>query len=260
MNSYRRALEDIMMVGEDRGDRTGTGTKSLFGLQMKFPNVGVDFPLLTGKSTHWRSIAAELTWFCKGLTNVSYLHEHGCTIWDEWADEQGNVGPVYGAQWRGWGHDQLATLMHGLEHDPYGRRHIVSAWNVEDLEDMKLPPCHLLWQCYVRGDYLDLMLTQRSADMFLGMPFNIASYAALMFMISYPLGMEPGTLTINVGDAHIYDNHLTQTRKLLHREWPSELPQLRLKNIYKDLGKYEVADFDLIGYNPLPKINAPISV
>ena len=269
MNSYREALSRIISYGYDREDRTGTGTRELFGIQMEFHNVGTDFPLLTGKRTHWPSIVAELTWFMKGLTNIDYLHEHGCTIWDEWADDEGNVGPVYGRQWRSWGGishesqgpDQIANLMRGLKDDPYSRRHIVSAWNVDDLPFMNLPPCHLLWQCYVRdGGYLDLMMTQRSADMFLGVPFNIASYAALMHCIARPLGMEPGRLVVNLGCAHIYHNHIKQTLDLLDRDWPAELPFLKLRNHYADLERYEVADFELIGYNPLPTIKAEVAV
>ena len=265
MEDYRDLLQRVLSYGEDRGDRTGTGTRELFAQRMVFQSIATDFPLLTGKRTHFPSIVAELTWFLKGLTNISYLHEHGCTIWDEWADEDGDVGPVYGAQWRCWdgseAHDQLATLMHDLEYNPLSRRHIVSAWNVGDLDVMGLPPCHAFWQCYVRnGTHLDLMLTQRSADMFLGVPFNIASYAALMHCIARPLGLDPGTLTIDLGCAHIYDNHREQVLELLDREWPQELPFLELKTKHRDLGRYEVADFNLIGYHALPAIKAPVAV
>jgi thymidylate synthase len=261
MQSYRLALQRIMSYGYDREDRTGVGTRELFGIRMDFPDVGENFPLLTGKATHFKSVVAELTWFLKGLTNISYLHSHGCTIWDEWADSDGNVGPLYGHQWRrADGYDQLSALMHHLENDPYSRRHIVSAWNVSDLEEMRLPPCHAFWQCYVRdGGYLDLMLHQRSADMFLGVPFNIASYAALMHCIARPLGLEPGNLVINLGAAHVYQNHFEQTLDLLGRDWP-KLPKLQLNRTFKNLGSYEVDDFELIGYTPLPKITAPVAV
>jgi len=228
---------------------------------MRFTDVNERFPLLTGKKTHWNSVLTELLWFCKGLTNVDYLHEHGCTIWDEWADENGDLGPVYGHQWVHWG-NQLDELTVGLMTDPYSRRHIVSAWNVSDLHKMKLVPCHMMFQCYVRNNgKLDLMLNQRSADMFLGVPFNIASYAALMHMIARPLNLTPGNLTVNLGAAHIYKNHLTQTEELLNREWP-ELPRLSIPHNtgFLALEMYEHRDFLLEGYNPLPAIKAPVAI
>lgn len=271
MEAYRQALEDVLEHGYDTDDRTGTGTRELFGLQMRFPYVGHNFPLLTGKKTHWPSILHELLWFIRGGTNIEYLKDNGVTIWDEWADGKGDLGPIYGHQWRAFGAptdmpwdgvDQLNDLVDNLQQNPYSRRHIVSAWNPVDIYDMALPPCHMMFQCNVTPEgRLDLMMTQRSADMFLGVPFNIASYATLMYILGYLTRLNPGHLTINLGSAHIYKNHKDQVKELLRRDWP-EGPELWLRPETKrrTLESFVADDFLIVGYKPLRAIKADVAV
>ena len=268
MQSYREALAFIQDNGDDREDRTGVGTREVFGIQLRFADVSREFPLLTGKKVHWHSVLHELLWFLSGSTNVKDLQKNDVTIWDEWPDEHGELGPVYGSQWRTWGwgmydnrrKDQIEILMEGLHENPESRRHIVSAWNVDDLDSMKLPPCHLLWQVHVSNDRcLDLMMTQRSADMFLGVPFNIASYAALMHILGEILGLYPRALTVNLGSAHIYRNHEKQVEELLRREWP-DAPNLLVNADHEDPWDYTFEDFTLLNYHPLARIPAPVAV
>lgn len=261
MESYRDALAYTVYNGEQRQDRTGVGTRSVFGISMRFENVSDEFPLLTGKRTHWPSIIAELCWFLKGDTNTQFLHQHRCTIWDEWADEHGDLGPIYGAQWRDFGGvDQIAELQRNLVSNPFSRRHVVSAWNPADLEKMALPPCHRSFQVYLSNEHsLDMLVDMRSADMFLGVPFNIASYAALMHILAKPIEATPRNLTLNIGDAHVYCNHIDQTYELLERVWPA-LPQLSLHRNFALAGAYLPEDFSIHNYNPLPGISAEVAV
>jgi len=262
MEPYRNAMEHILQIGEEKEDRTGVGTIEVFGLSMRFPYVGHRFPLLTGKVTHWPSILHELIWFLRGDTNIQYLSENKVKIWDEWADENGNLGPIYGSQWRNFGGevDQIEGLIQGINKDPFSRRHIVSAWNVGQLSEMALPPCHYAFQFGVSSaGRLDLIVNQRSADMFLGVPFNIASYATLMYIIADITNKVPGHLMFNLGSAHIYRNHMDQVRELLNRNWPVG-PELVLKRKLTNTLDLDFEDFELRNYNPLPKISAPVAV
>lgn len=249
--------------GTDRGDRTGTGTRSVFGHQMRF-NLDDGFPLLTTKKLHLRSIIYELLWFLRGDTNVRYLQENGVRIWNEWADSNGDLGPVYGHQWRSWPDgkggtiDQISQVVEQIRNNPESRRLIVSAWNVAEVADMALPPCHLLFQFYVTGDRLSLQLYQRSADTFLGVPFNIASYALLLMMVAQVTGLKPGEFIHTIGDAHIYSNHFDQVREQLSRA-PRQLPEMVLNPEVKDIFGFRYEDFTLTGYDPMPHIKGTVS-
>jgi thymidylate synthase len=260
---YLALLQDILDNGVQRGDRTGTGTLGVFGRQMRF-DLARGFPLLTTKKLHRKSIIVELLWFLRGDTNVRWLQERGVSIWDEWADETGELGPVYGKQWRSWAApdgrviDQIANLIEGLKTNPNSRRHIVSAWNPAEVDDMALPPCHCLFQFFVAEGKLSCQLYQRSADVFLGVPFNIASYALLTMMVAKVVGLEPGEFVHTFGDAHLYLNHLDQARLQLTRE-PRPLPTLKIAD-KRDLFGFDYEDFTLEGYKPHPAISAPIAV
>jgi thymidylate synthase len=264
VRQYLDLLRHVLDHGVPKSDRTGTGTLSTFGYQLRF-DLAQGFPLLTTKKLHLRSIVHELLWFLSGDTNVRTLHEHGVTIWDEWADESGDLGPVYGRQWRAWGTadgsqvDQIARLVEGLRRDPDSRRHVVSAWNVGELERMRLAPCHALFQLWVGGGRLSLQLYQRSADVFLGVPFNIASYALLLLMLAQVTGLRPGELVHTLGDAHLYQNHLEQARLQLQRE-PRPLPRMELEPARRELGEFVFEDFTLLGYDPHPHIKAAVAV
>ncbi|MCI1779027.1 MAG: thymidylate synthase [Bacteroidales bacterium] len=264
MLQYLQLLDKIMKDGTVKQDRTGTGTKSIFGYQMRF-DLQKGFPLLTTKKVHLKSIIYELLWFIKGDTNIKYLNDHGVSIWDEWADENGNLGPVYGAQWRHWKTadgreiDQLAELMEQIKTHPESRRLIISAWNVADIRNMALPPCHTLFQFYVAGNKLSCQLYQRSADVFLGVPFNIASYALLTMMVAKVCGYEPGEFIHTTGDTHIYLNHLEQVRTQLSRT-PRKLPEMKIKGNQKSIFDFSYEDFELTGYDPYPGIKAPVAV
>lgn len=253
-----------MDEGVVKGDRTGVGTKSIFGYQMRF-NLSEGFPLLTTKKLHLKSIIYELLWFIKGDTNIKYLNDHGVSIWDEWADENGELGPVYGAQWRRWKTadgreiDQLSELMEQLKNNPNSRRLIISAWNVGEIEKMALPPCHSLFQFYVAEGRLSCQLYQRSADTFLGVPFNIASYALLTMMIAKVLGLQPGDFVHTLGDTHIYLNHFEQVKEQLGRT-PRSLPKMIIEGDQKSIFDFKYEDFKLVDYNPYPSIKAPIAV
>ena len=264
MKQYLDLLDHIMRDGTDKSDRTGTGTRSVFGYQMRF-DLNQGFPVLTTKKLHLRSIIYELLWFIAGDTNIRYLNEHGVTIWDEWADDNGDLGPIYGHQWRSWPTpdgetiDQLAALVESLKNNPDSRRHIVSAWNVAEVEKMALPPCHALFQFYVAEGKLSCQLYQRSADVFLGVPFNIASYSLLTIMLAQVCGYFPGEFVHTFGDAHIYRNHFEQVALQLSRE-PRPLPRMIINPDKKDLFSFEYEDFTLEGYDPYPGIKAPIAV
>ncbi|MBA8839423.1 thymidylate synthase [Brucella haematophila] len=264
MRTYLDLLQHVLDNGTDRGDRTGTGTRSVFGYQMRF-NLEEGFPVLTTKKLHLRSIIYELLWFLKGDTNIAYLKENGVSIWDEWADEKGDLGPVYGYQWRSWPApdgrhiDQIANLMKMLHGNPNSRRLIVSAWNPALVDEMALPPCHCLFQFYVADGKLSCQLYQRSADIFLGVPFNIASYALLTMMIAQVAGLKPGEFIHTLGDAHIYSNHFEQARLQLTRT-PKKLPVMRINPDVKDLFSFRFEDFVLEGYEADPTIKAPIAV
>ncbi|MBA8818860.1 thymidylate synthase [Ochrobactrum sp. P6BS-III] len=264
MRTYLDLLQYVLDNGTDRGDRTGTGTRSVFGYQMRF-NLEEGFPVLTTKKLHLRSIIYELLWFLKGDTNIAYLKENGVSIWDEWADEKGDLGPVYGYQWRSWPApdgrhiDQIANLMKMLHGNPNSRRLIVSAWNPALVDEMALPPCHCLFQFYVADGKLSCQLYQRSADIFLGVPFNIASYALLTMMIAQVAGLKPGEFIHTLGDAHIYSNHFEQARLQLTRT-PKKLPVMRINPDVKDLFSFRFEDFVLEGYEADPTIKAPIAV
>jgi thymidylate synthase len=264
MKQYLTLLKTIMDQGVVKQDRTGTGTKSIFGYQMRF-NLNDGFPLLTTKKVHLKSIIYELLWFINGDTNIKFLNDNGVTIWDELADENGDLGPVYGAQWRHWKTadggeiDQLANLMKQLKENPDSRRHIISAWNVAHVDKMALPPCHSLFQFYVANNKLSCQLYQRSADTFLGVPFNIASYALFTMMIAKICGYELGDFVHTLGDAHIYLNHVDQVNLQLSRE-PRELPRMLIHGNQKDIFSFKYEDFELVDYNPHPGIKAPIAV
>ena len=264
MQQYLDLMRHIMANGEERGDRTGTGTRGVFGHQMRF-NLADGFPLLTTKKLHLRSIIHELLWFLRGESNIGYLREHGVTIWDEWADENGDLGPIYGVQWRSWPSadgrtiDQISQLIHSLRHNPNSRRHIVSAWNPAEVEQMALPPCHCLFQFHVAHGRLSCQLYQRSADVFLGVPFNIASYALLTLMMAQVTGYQPGEFIHTLGDAHLYLNHLEQAELQLSRS-PRPLPTLRLNPEVTDLFSFRYEDITLENYHPHPTIKAPIAV
>ena len=264
MKQYLDLLKKIVETGVDRGDRTGTGTRSIFGYQMRF-NLADGFPLLTTKKLHLKSIIYELLWFLRGDTNVKYLQDHGVRIWNEWADADGNLGHIYGYQWRSWpdyngGYiDQIAEVVNTIKNNPESRRIIVSAWNVGDLKTMNLPPCHLLFQFYVADGRLSLQLYQRSADCFLGVPFNIASYALLLMMVAQVTGLEPGDFVHTLGDAHIYSNHFEQVAEQLSRE-PRPLPRMIINPDVKELTDFKFEDFTLEDYNPHPHIKATVAV
>ena len=264
MKQYQDLLRRILDEGVVKNDRTGTGTKSVFGHQMRF-DLSQGFPLVTTKKLHLKSIIYELLWFLRGDTNVKYLHDHGVSIWDEWADEQGDLGHIYGYQWRSWpdyqgGHiDQIREVVDQIQQNPDSRRLIVSAWNVADLRKMNLPPCHLLFQFYVADGRLSLQLYQRSADTFLGVPFNIASYALLLTMVAQVCGLQPGEFVHTTGDAHLYLNHLDQARLQLTRE-PRPLPRLVVNPDVKNLFDFRFEDFAIENYDPWPHIKAAVSV
>lgn len=264
MKSYLNLLDKILTDGVQKGDRTGTGTLSIFGHQMRF-DLSEGFPLLTTKKLHMKSIIYELLWFLKGDTNVRYLQEHGVRIWNEWADENGELGPVYGHQWRSWPDydggviDQIEYVLNQIRTNPNSRRMIVSAWNVAEVNKMALPPCHTLFQFYVVNGKLSLQLYQRSADTFLGVPFNIASYALLCMMMAQVTGLEPGEFIHTTGDTHLYLNHLEQARLQLSRE-PRPLPTMKLNPDVKSLYDFKYEDFELVGYDPWPHIKAEVSV
>ena len=264
MKQYLDMLKRITTEGTQKGDRTGTGTISIFGNQMRF-NLDDGFPLLTTKKLHLKSIIYELLWFLKGDTNVKYLQDNGVRIWNEWADKDGNLGPVYGYQWRSWpdhngGHiDQISNVIEQIKHNPDSRRLIVSAWNVADIDTMKLPPCHCLFQFYVANGRLSLQLYQRSADTFLGVPFNIASYALLLMMIAQVTGLKPGEFIHTTGDTHLYLNHLEQVKLQLTRE-PRPLPKMIINPDVKDIFDFKYEDFTLEGYDAWPHIKGDVAV
>jgi thymidylate synthase len=264
VRQYLDLVQRILDEGVAKDDRTGTGTLSVFGHQMRF-DLAAGFPLLTTKKIHLRSVVAELIWFLRGETNVKWLRENGVTIWDEWADEDGDLGPIYGHQWRSWPTpaggqiDQLRRVVDQIGSDPDSRRHVVSAWNVADLDRMALTPCHALFQFYVAEGRLSCQLYQRSADVFLGVPFNIASYALLTHMVAQVTGLAPGEFVHTLGDAHLYRNHLDQAREQLDRA-PRELPRLWLDPDCRDIDDFEVASVRVDGYDPHPAIKAPIAV
>lgn len=264
MRQYLELLDKIMKEGAVKGDRTGTGTKSIFGYQMRF-DLAEGFPLLTTKKLHLRSIIHELLWFLAGDTNIRYLHENGVTIWDEWASPEGDLGPIYGYQWRSWPApdgrhiDQIAAVVESIRTNPDSRRHIVSAWNVADIDRMALPPCHALFQFYVSEGRLSCQLYQRSADVFLGVPFNIASYALLTMMVAQVTGLRPGDFVHTLGDAHIYLNHTEQAGEQLRRTL-RPLPVMKLNPAVDSIFGFRYEDFTLEGYDPYPSIKAPIAV
>ncbi|MCO1339061.1 thymidylate synthase [Kocuria polaris] len=261
---YEDLLRDVLETGAAKGDRTGTGTRSVFGRQLRF-DLSESFPLITTKRVHFKSVALELLWFLRGDSNVRWLQENGVKIWNEWADDDGELGPVYGVQWRSWptpdgGHvDQITQLIESIKNNPDSRRHIVSAWNVGEIANMALPPCHALFQFYVADGRLSCQLYQRSADMFLGVPFNIASYALLTHMVAAQTGLEVGDFVWTGGDVHVYDNHVDQVREQLARE-PLPSPQLKLNRVPASIFDYTLADFEVLGYEHHPAIKAPIAV
>ena len=264
MKAYLELMQHVLDHGTDKADRTGTGTRSVFGYQMRF-DLAQGFPLLTTKKLHLRSIVHELLWFLAGDTNIRYLKDNGVRIWDEWADENGDLGPVYGYQWRSWPApdgrhiDQISGLLDMIRRNPDSRRLIVSAWNPALVDDMALPPCHCLFQFYVADGKLSCQLYQRSADVFLGVPFNIASYALLTLMVAKVTGLQPGEFVHTFGDAHLYSNHFEQARLQLQRE-PRALPVMKLNPAVTDLFAFRFEDFTLEGYDPHPHIAAPIAV
>ncbi len=264
MKVYLDLLRHVMGTGTIKSDRTGTGTKSVFGYQMRF-NLGEGFPLLTTKKVHTKSIIHELLWFLKGDTNIKYLKDNGVKIWDEWADENGNLGPVYGAQWRSWKSadgktiDQISNVIEQIKRNPDSRRLIVSAWNVGEIDEMKLPPCHAFFQFYVADGKLSCQLYQRSADIFLGVPFNIASYALLTMMMARVCNLEPGEFIHTLGDAHIYSNHFDQVELQLSRDI-KPLPKMILNPEVKNIFEFKFEDFSLQDYHPHPAIKAPVAV
>jgi len=264
MRQYLDLMQHVLDTGTQKHDRTGTGTISVFGYQMRF-NLEEGFPLVTTKKLHLRSILHELIWFLKGDTNIRYLKENGVSIWDEWADKNGDLGPVYGYQWRSWPTpdgrhiDQISNVINQIRNTPDSRRLIVSAWNVAEIENMALPPCHSFFQFYVADGKLSCQLYQRSADIFLGVPFNIASYALLTLMVAQVCGLRPGEFIHTLGDAHLYNNHLEQTRLQLSRE-PRPLPQVKINPEIKDIFEFKFEDFTLENYDPYPHIKAPVAV
>ena len=264
MKQYLNLLDHVIRHGEKKPDRTGTGTLSIFGYQNRY-DLSKGFPLVTTKKIHLRSVIYELLWFLKGETNIDYLQKNGVTIWDEWADKEGNLGPVYGSQWRSWGHhegggiDQIKELVRALKATPDSRRLIVSAWNVSDINTMALPPCHTLFQFYVSNKRLSCQLYQRSADIFLGVPFNIASYALLTMMLAQVADYEAGDFIHTFGDAHLYLNHLEQAKLQLTRT-PHPIPKMKLNPEAKDIFNFQYEDFSLIDYQPHPHINAPVAI
>lgn len=264
MKQFHDLLRHVMEHGTDKSDRTGTGTRSVFGYQMRF-DLQKGFPLLTTKKLHTKSIFHELLWFLKGDTNIQYLKNNGVSIWDEWADEKGNLGPVYGSQWRSWptpggGHiDQISNVIQQIKKSPDSRRLIVSAWNVAEINNMKLPPCHAFFQFYVSDGKLSCQLYQRSADIFLGVPFNIASYAALTMMVAQVCDLQPGEFIHTFGDAHIYSNHFDQVNLLLSRDC-RPLPELKLNPAVKNIFDFKFEDLEVVNYNPHPPIKAAVAV
>ena len=264
MKQYLDLVRHVRDHGAHKRDRTGIGTRSVFGEQMRF-DLNAGFPAITTKRLHFRSIIHELLWFLRGDTNIAYLNEHGVSIWDEWADEHGELGPVYGSQWRSWpapdgeGIDQIARVVDGIRRDPDSRRHIVCAWNVAEITRMALPPCHLLFQFYVADGRLSCQLYQRSADLFLGVPFNIASYSLLTLMVAQVVGLEPGDFVHTLGDAHLYVNHLEQVETQLERE-PYPLPTMKLNPRVDSIFAFGYEDFELLNYRFHPAIKAPIAV
>ena len=264
MNQYLTLLEHVKQNGQKKEDRTGTGTMSVFGYQMRF-NLNEGFPLLTTKKVHLKSVIYELLWFLSGDTNIKFLKDNGVSIWDEWADENGNLGPVYGHQWRSWPTsegreiDQISNLINQIKKTPDSRRLIVSAWNVGEINKMKLPPCHCFFQFYVADGRLSCQLYQRSADIFLGVPFNVASYALLTQMIAHVCGLECGEFIHTLGDAHIYTNHIDQVNEQLGRK-PKKLPQIKINPSVKNIFDFKYEDFSLEGYDPYPLIKAPVAV
>ena len=264
MRQYLDLLQRVLDDGVERGDRTGTGTRSVFGHQMRF-DLAQGFPMLTTKKLHLKSIIHELLWFLSGDTNIAYLKENGVSIWNEWADENGDLGPVYGRQWRSWQTpdgrhiDQISQLVAQLKANPNSRRHLVTAWNPSDVDDMALPPCHCLFQFYVADGKLSCQLYQRSADIFLGVPFNIASYALLTLMLAQVCDLEAGDFVHTLGDAHLYLNHLEQTRLQLERT-PGALPRLQINPDKKDIFGFVFDDFELLDYHPQAHISAPVAV
>lgn len=264
MKQYLQLSQKILNEGVQKGDRTGTGTISIFGHQMRF-DLSEGFPALTTKKLHLKSIIYELLWFLKGETNTKYLTDNGVRIWNEWADENGELGPVYGYQWRSWPKpdgtyvDQISQVVDSIKNNPDSRRHIVNAWNVGLLDDMALPPCHMFFQFYVAEGKLSCQLYQRSADVFLGVPFNIASYALLTMMMAQVCNLEPGDFVHTLGDAHIYSNHLDQIKLQLSRT-PRELPQMKINPNIKNIFDFKYEDFELINYNPYPHIKGKVAV
>lgn len=264
MRQYLDLLNHVLEHGDKKEDRTGTGTISVFGYQMRF-DLSEKFPLLTTKKVHLKSVIHELLWFLKGSTNIGYLKENGVSIWDEWADEHGDLGPVYGSQWRSWQTsdgrtiDQISNLIENIKSNPDSRRLIVSAWNVGEVDKMKLPPCHCFFQFYVANDKLSCQLYQRSADIFLGVPFNIASYALLTLMIAQVTNLTPGEFVHTLGDAHIYSNHIEQVKQQLSRE-AKDLPIMKINPHVKDIFSFKYDDFEILNYDPHPLIKAPVAV
>ena len=264
MQQYTDLLRHVLAHGNQKTDRTGTGTLSVFGYQMRF-NLADGFPLLTTKKVHLKSIIHELLWFLQGSTNIAYLKENGVRIWDEWADENGNLGPVYGYQWRNWPKpdgthiDQISQVVNSIKQNPDSRRLIVSAWNVADVDQMKLPPCHAFFQFYVADGRLSCQLYQRSADIFLGVPFNIASYALLTMMVAQVCGLKLGDFVHTLGDAHIYSNHMEQVNQQLSRDI-KPLPQLKINPNVTDIFSFKFEDFELVNYNPHPAIKGVVAV
>lgn len=264
MQQYHDLMRHVLENGTDKSDRTGTGTRSVFGYQMRF-DLSEGFPVVTTKKLHLRSIIHELLWFLKGDSNIKYLKENGVSIWDDWADGNGELGPVYGVQWRSWPTangkhiDQIQQLIDGIKNNPDSRRHIVNAWNVAEVENMALPPCHTMFQFYVANGKLSCQLYQRSADIFLGVPFNIASYALLTLMVAQVCGLKPGDFVHTFGDAHLYSNHLEQTELQLSREL-RPLPEMKINPAIKDIFDFKYADLELMNYDPHPGIKAAIAV
>jgi thymidylate synthase len=265
MENYKRLLTDVLINGKHRIDRTGVGTYSLFGHQCRY-YLDNTFPLLTAKRLHIPSIVHELLWFIKGDTNTKYLEDNKVTIWRPWADKNGDLGPIYGKQWRSWGTrhqvtiDQLRNVIHSINTDKFSRRHVVSAWNVGEIQDMALPPCHMMFQFYVdNDDRLSCHMYQRSADLFLGVPFNIASYSLLTCMVAQVCGLRRGEFIHSIGDAHIYENHRNQAWEMINRDY-RKLPQLHIRNRSQWIDGFEASDFEFFGYNPHPTIKAPVAV